>query len=100
MTFGGTGAAAYDGVARPDSLRVRAGGVVSESTEPKPEDTLESESESWRLIAARVYGSLASRLEPERELLLDGWSGMTGGGPSPEKPPGMTASERTEGVPL
>ena len=84
VTFGGTGAAAYAGVERPDSLRERAGGVVSESTEPNPDDTLESESDSLRLIAARVYGSLALRLEPDAELLLDGWSGMTGGGPSPE----------------
>ena len=80
-TLGGMGAAAYAGVERPDSFFVRAGGVVKESTEPMPDDTLDSdESSSRRLIDARVYG----RLEPDWELLLEGWRGMTGGGPSPE----------------
>ncbi len=100
-TFAGTGASAYAGVdERVDSLRVRAGGVVSESTEPMPDDTLEDSSSSCRLIAERVYGCLALRLEPaDCELLLDGWSGMTTGGPSPPgKPPGMPESERTDDV--
>lgn len=44
----GLGAAAYDGVDRPESLRVRTGGVVSESDEPRLDDTTESVSSSRR----------------------------------------------------
>ena len=99
----GMGAAAYAGVERPDldSFFERSGGVVRESPEPSPDDMLDSESSSRRLMLAREYGSVALRLEPaEPELRLEGCSGMTGGGSAlPGKPPGMTASERTEGVP-
>ncbi len=44
----GLGAAAYDGVDRPDSFRVRTGGVVSESEDPRLDDTTESVSSSRR----------------------------------------------------
>ena len=69
------GAAAYAGVERPDfdNLRERVGGVVRESAEPSPDDMLDSESSSRRLILAREYGSVALRLDPaEPELRLDG----------------------------
>lgn len=71
----GMGAAAYAGAERLDldNLRERVGGVVRESAEPSPEETLDSESSSRRLMLEREYGSVALRLEPaELELRLDG----------------------------
>ena len=80
---------------------MRMGGVVSESEEPRPDDTLESSSSSRRRAAERVYGaSFALRLETECELLLDVCRGTTtGGGSPPGNPPGISVSERRDGVP-